>query len=314
MILLWLAIDPHTAADRENLDRALQKMTADDPGLAVKRGADGVVRLGGESEDHLEAAVRRLVHEFAVQAAVDRLEIAYKEAVTVSAGGEAKYAHHSGGRGQYAHVKVLVQPAQEGSGFVFENLIVGGAIPDGFVTPIEESIRGARGVLAGYPIEDVHVTLYDGSYHEVDSSAEAFRIAAVQAFRDAVKKAHPVLLEPIMSVVLIVPSEHLSRAEAMLSARRGVLLRNALAASEWATVSARVPLSETFGLAAELRERSGGRGICTIRFDHYAPAAHADDDGDRDAPVTWPTNPRTPLRTLKASVPEPTGDDTEPPA
>ena len=159
------------------------------------------------------------------------------------------------------------------------------------------------------------MTLYDGSYHEMDSSAAAFRIAAAQAFLDAAKKAQPVLLEPIMNVVLIVPNEYLSRAEAILSARRGEFLGGQTSV-EWPAVSARVPLAETFGLQGDVRERTAGRGICHVRFSHYSPAAHADDEGDRDAPVTWPKNPRTPPHVLRASVPEPTGDfdDPDPPA
>ena len=318
MILLWLSLRPKTDADRQKLSGALSTLLAEYSAFGVKTDEEGTVKIGFASEEQLEGALDRLARTFGVQAVVTRIDIAYKEALTVSASGEAKYVDRSAGRGQYAHVKIRVAPGERGSGFVFRRVIAGGAIPQAFVKPIEEGIHEAaeRGILAGYPIEDVHATLYDGSYHEQDSSADAFRIAAAQAFRDAAKRAQPVLLEPIMRVTLIVPAGDGSHARAMLSARRGVLFKDPLqstawAAPVWATFTALVPLSETFGLQAELRRCTTGRGICSIRFAHYAPAAHADDDGDRDATVTWPKNPRTPPHVLHASVPEPAPDFSE---
>jgi elongation factor G len=308
MVLLWLGIRPKTADDTEKLGRGLAALTAADPTYAAKTAADGIVLLGADSEERLEAAIRRLVDEFHVEAAVTGVEIDYKEALTRTASGEAKYTRQSGGRGQYGHVRIYVEPGDPGSGFVFENVILGGAIPAEFVEPIADGVREARGrgVLAGYPIEDVRVTLYDGSYHDVDSSPEAFKAAAAQAFVDAAKKAHPVLLEPVMVVMAIVPEEYASRIAAMLKNRRGVLLGGA--AGEWPTISAQVPLSETFGLESELRARTAGRGLYHVRFLRYQPAARLEDDGDRDTPVREPKHPRTPPHVLRAAVPEPIDD------
>jgi len=309
MILLWLGMKPRTRDDEEKLARGLSALTTADPSLAVKTAADGWVMLGAGGEEQLETAVDRLVHEFKIEAAVTGIEIAYKEALTRGAVGEAKYAKRSGGRGHYAHVKLAVEPGEPHTGFVFENAMFGGPIPGGFVTSIAEGAREAcdRGVLAGHPIEDVRVTLSDGSYHEVDSSATAFRIAAAMAFADAAKKAQPVLLEPIMHVSLVVPVEYVPRAEQILSARRGEV-GSGRSPNDWQTVLGRVPLAGTFGLGAEVRGKTGGRGICTTRFSHYAPAAHAGDDGDRDTPVREPRYPRTPPRLLRAAVPEPDED------
>ena len=310
MVLLWLGLRAKTRENVERLCRGLASLTASDATLAVKSADVGGVMLGAGSDEQLDAAINRLVHEFDVEAEVTGIEIAYKEALTRGASGEAKYARQSGGRGHYAHVKIELRPGEPGSGFVFDNAIVGGAIPGEFARPVADGLRQAchRGVLAGYPIDDAHVTLVDGSYHEQDSSGEAFRIAGEMAFQEAAKKAQPVLLEPIMHVFLNVPEEYAARATAMLTARRGVLAQGPRQADDWPTIAARLPLSETFGLNAELREKTGGRGICHIRFSHYGPATHAGDDGDRATPVREPKPPRTPPRLLRAAVPEPTGD------
>jgi elongation factor G len=307
MILLWLGIKPRTPENADRLGRALQTLLAADPTLALQTPADDVTMLGAGSDEQLDAAIHRLVHEFHIEAEVTGIEIAYKEALTRGAAGEAKYATQSGARGQYGHVRIVLQPGQPASGFVFDNAIVGGAIPEAFVAPIAEGLREAarRGVLAGYPIEDVRATLEDGSYHDRDSSAEAFRIAAGMAFRAAAKNALPMLLEPIMHVFLQTPEEYAARAIALLTARRGALLLGTRQSDDWQTISARLPISETFGLDGELRKKTGGRGVCFIRFSHFAPAALADDGGDRDTPVREPTSPRTPPRVLRASVPEP---------
>ena len=316
MVLLWLGIRPKTTDDRQKLELALQKILAEDATLAVRHEADGATSLGAASERKLDAVVRWLVEEFHVEAEVTGLDIAYIERLTCSAGGEMKYAVQSGGRGQFAHVKLLVAPGEQGSGFVFENILVGGAIPEEYVKPIEEGIDEARrhGVLIGCPIDDVQVTLFDGSYHDVDSSAAAFRIAAAQAFMNAARKAKPILLEPIMRVILSVPEEFGSRAEAMLRKRRARHVERP-SGNEWLTLWAHVPLAATFGLPAEVRALTGGRGLCTMSFAHYAPVALADDDGDRDAAVRAPLKPRTPLRTLTVAVPEPIDDalDDDPP-
>lgn len=311
MILLWLGLKPRTSVDAKRLGRGLLSLMAADATLAVKTASDGATMLGAGSDERLDAAISRLVHEFDVDAEVTGIEISYKEALTRGAFGEAKYARQSGGRGHYAHVKIEVRPGDRGVGFVFDNAIVGGAIPEEFVKPAAEGLREACecGVLAGYPIEDVHVTLYDGSYHEVDSSAEAFRIAAAMAFLDAAKQAQPMLLEPMMHVFLQVPEEYAARAAAMLRARRGESPDSTPPVDDWRTVRAIARLSETFGLASELAAITAGRGICHIRFSHYAPATHADEGGDGDTPVREPKHPRTPPHLLRAAVPEPLNED-----
>jgi elongation factor G len=315
MILLWLRIEPKSKADQEKLGRGLQMMMAGEPSTAVRTAPDGTVMLGATSEAHLEALVDRLAREFCVEAAVSRPEIAYKEALTVSAAGDAKWAKRSGGRGQYAHVTIRVEPGQQGSGFVFENAIFSGAIPEEFVPAIREGIAETldRGVLAGYPIDDVHVTLYDGSYHEVDSSAAAFKIAGGLAFVQAAKKGHPVLLEPFMHVSITVPRGLKSRVNDALEARRGeqFLLNDGRSESgdpglaRRVTITAELPLSQLFGFDFELRRRTEGLATCSMQFSHYGPATTAGDDGDRAATVMEPRRPRTPLRTRSAAVPEP---------
>ncbi len=310
MVLLWLGVKPKSSDDVERLDRALAVLTTADPPLVVKTSAaDGSTLLGAGSEEHLEVAADRLAREFGVRAEVTRVEIAYVEALTASARGEATYARPSGGRGQFAQVRLHVEPGMKGAGYLFESVLAGRAIPEVFVPAIDEGVRAvcARGVLAGYPIEDVRVTLYDGSFHELDSSAAAFRIAGAMAFMDAAKKAQPVLLEPIMHVFLVVPDEFVSVVNVLLSGghRRLTVHR---AGGRWATIGARLPLSETFGLVSNVRRVTAGRGICHITFSHYAPAARAGDDRDRDTPVREPNHPRTPLRGLYASVPEPPDD------
>jgi elongation factor G len=307
MTLLWLGLKPKTRADQEKLGRGLQLLIADEASLAVRtRAPDGVTMLGAESEEQLEAAIDRLAREYKVEAFVTGVDVAYKEALTREAVGEGKYAKQTGGRGQYAHVRIVARPGEPGSGFVFDNAVVGGAIPGEFVKPIAEGLREAAsgGVLAGYPIDDVHVTLYDGSFHEMDSSAMAFKIAAALAFMDAAKKAQPVLLEPFVHVSVFVPPDYLPQAREILVSRR----YRQLSTPTWSHLWARMPMSETFGLASQLRVRTGGYARCGIAFAGYAPAAHAGDDGDRDTPVREPKHPRTPLRPMYAAVPEPIDD------
>jgi elongation factor G len=284
-----------------------------DPSLEVCPAPDGTVLIGASSDAQLEKVVDQLARRFDVEASVGRLEIAYKEALTHRAFGEAKYAKQSGGRGQYAHVKIEVRPTEPGSGFVFVNAIAGGAIPGEFVKPVAQALREAcsRGVLAAYPIEDVHITLYDGSYHDVDSSVEAFRIAATLAFRDAAMHAQPVLLEPMMNVTV---TSSVDDEEAML---RSLQSRHAVEASHAMRgnalrIFAIAPMSTMFGYASELRRRTDGRGSLSMEFSHYAPAALADGDGDRDAPVRQPKWPRRPPLILRVSVPEPPPDLPEP--
>jgi elongation factor G len=308
-ILLWLGLKPKTGDDGVRLGLALAALTAADPSLAVKTDRDGTVRLGAESEERLDAAVERLAHASGVDAEVTGITVAYKEGLTRAAVGQAKYTRQSGGRGQYAHVKIRVRPGLQTAGYVFENVMTGGAMPVEFIAPIDAGIREARdrGVLAGYPVEDVHVTLYDGSYHEVDSSAAAFKIAGALAFLDAAKKAQPLLLEPIVNVTVIVPPEYASAAKAALVTHG--YQTSQISGPRWLSISARMPLVETLGLATEVRQRTRGNGQVAIGLAGYAPAPRADDDRDRDATVTARLRPRTPLRTRSAAVPEPEDEE-----
>ena len=312
MILLWLGIEPASDAQAKRLGRALSTLLDSDRSLAVSVGADGAIKLGASSEEQLEAAVDRLSREFKVEARITRPQIAYKEALTCAATGEAKYAEQTGGRGEYAHVKLRVEPGGSGAGYAFVNEIVGGTIPRQFIAPIAEAIGEAleRGILSGHPVSDVRVTLCDGSYHDVDSSEAAFRLAASLALRNAAAKARPMLLEPMMNVEVLAPALAEPAVTAQVSGRRGEVLFLSAAdnSSETVVIRARVPLSGLFGFGADLRRRTQGAGSFTMTFSHYAPVARGDDDRDREAGVTSPLAPRTPPRSLSASIPEPRED------
>jgi elongation factor G len=309
MVLLWLGIDPQTNEDQERLGAALQRLLAGDSSLAVKTSADGTVMIGAASEDQLDSAVNQLVHRFGVEAAIKNIDIAYKETVTRAAEGESKYAVQSGGRGQYAHVKIRVEPSENGSGCVFENAIVGGAVPHRMIGAVEEAIDEVidRGVLVGYPMDDIRVTVYDGSYHDVDSSEAAFKIAGRLAFVEAARRAKPILLEPIMNVSVVVPPEYGGRVIDGLHTRGAgfQLFSEKVLGAGTMTISTLVPLSQMFGYAWVLRARTAGQGTFTMTFSHYAPAILSEDDGDRAADVRAPLRPRTPPLILRASVPEP---------
>jgi elongation factor G len=272
--VISLAIEPKTKADQEKLGAGMQKLMAEDPTFRVKTDqATGEVVIAGMGELHLEIIVERLRREFNVEASVGRPQVAYKETLTRKADGEMKYAKQTGGRGQYGHAKIHLFPGQPGSGFVFENVIKGGSIPREFIKPIEEGIKEAltRGVLAGYPVDDVRIELYDGSYHEVDSSEMAFKIAGSLAFQDAAKKAKPVLLEPVMRVEVVVPKEHMGDVIGNLSGRRGHI-QSQEDRGGTQIINARVPLAEMFGYATDLRSRTQGRATYSMHFDRYEPA------------------------------------------
>ncbi len=272
--VISLAIEPKTKADQEKLGTGLQKLMAEDPTFRVNTDTQtGQTIIRGMGELHLEIIVDRLKREFNVEASVGKPQVAYKETLTRAADGEMKYAKQTGGRGQYGHVKIDLYPGQPGTGYVFENEIVGGAIPKEFIKPVDEGIKEAltRGVLAGYPIDDVKVELYDGSYHDVDSSEMAFKIAGSMAFQDAAKKAKPVLLEPIMRVEVVVPKEHMGDVMGNLSSRRGQI-QSQEDRGGTQIISARVPLSEMFGYATDLRSRTQGRATYSMHFDRYEPA------------------------------------------
>src|SRR3954462_3863873 len=222
--VISLAIEPKTKADQEKLGQGLQKLMAEDPTFRVKTDqATGEVVIAGMGELHLEIIVDRLKREFNVEASVGRPQVAYKETLTRPADGEMKYAKQTGGRGQYGHAKIHLYPGEPGTGYVFENEVTQGAIPKEFIKPIDEGIKEAltRGVLAGYPVDDVRIVLYDGSYHDVDSSEMAFKIAGSMAFQDAAKKAKPVLLEPVMRVEVVGPKDYMGDVMGNLASRRG---------------------------------------------------------------------------------------------
>jgi len=272
--VISLAIEPKTKADQEKLGQGLQKLMAEDPTFRVNTDTQtGQTIIRGMGELHLEIIVDRLKREFNVEATVGKPQVAYKETLTRPADGEMKYAKQTGGRGQYGHAKIHVYPGEPGTGYIFENNIVGGVIPKEFIKPIDEGIKEAltRGVLAGYPIDDVKVELYDGSYHDVDSSEMAFKIAGSMAFQDAAKKAKPVLLEPIMRVEVTVPKEHMGDVMGNLSSRRGQI-QSQEDRGGTQIIAARVPLSEMFGYATDLRSRTQGRATYSMHFDRYEQA------------------------------------------
>jgi elongation factor G len=224
-------------------------------------------------ELHLEIIVDRLKREFNVEASVGKPQVAYKETFTRASDGEGRYIKQTGGRGQYGHAKIKLIPREAGEGFEFVNKVVGGTIPREFIKPIEEGIKEAltTGVLAGYPVDDVGVELYDGSYHDVDSNEMAFKIAGSMAFKDAAQKAKPVLLEPVMRVEVVVPEEFMGDIIGDLNSRRGHI-QSMDARGGTQIINARVPLSEMFGYATEMRSRTQGRATYSMHFDRYEQA------------------------------------------
>jgi elongation factor G len=272
--VISLAIEPKTKSDQEKLGVGLQKLRAEDPTFHVNTDVQtGQVIIHGMGELHLEIIVDRLKREFAVEATVGKPQVAYKETLTRPADGEMKYSKQTGGRGQYGHCKIHLFPGEPGSGYIFENETTGGSIPKEFIKPIDEGIKEAltRGILAGFPIDDVRIELYDGSYHDVDSSEMAFKIAGSMAFQDAAKKARPVLLEPIMRVEVVVPKEHMGDVMGNLSSRRGQI-QSQEDRGGTQIINARVPLSEMFGYSTDLRSRTQGRATYSMHFDRYEQA------------------------------------------
>jgi elongation factor G len=272
--VISLAIEPKTKADQEKLGLGLSKLMAEDPTFRVRTDTEtGQVVIAGMGELHLEIIVDRLKREFGVEANVGAPQVAYKETITKAAQGEGRYIKQTGGRGQYGHAKIRIIPRKPGEGYEFENEIVGGAIPKEFIKPIDQGIREAMttGVLAGYPMDDVKIELYDGSYHDVDSSEMAFKIAGSMAFKDAARKGHPVLLEPVMRVEVVVPEEYMGDVIGDITSRRGHLQAMEMRSGSQ-VINSRVPLSEMFGYATDLRSRTQGRGSYSMHFDRYEPA------------------------------------------
>ncbi|MEK7575600.1 MAG: elongation factor G [Patescibacteria group bacterium] len=267
-----LRIEPKTKADQERMGIALRRLSDEDPTFRIKSDQETMeIIISGMGELHLEIIVDRMKREFKVEANVGKPQVAYKETITTNAEAEGKYIRQSGGRGQYGHVKIRIAPKERGAGYEFINSIKGGIIPQEFITPIEKGIKEAteRGVLAGYLLVDMSVELYDGSYHEVDSSEAAFKIAGSMALQEAVKRAKPVLLEPIMKVEVVIPEKFLGDITGNLSSKRGQI-ENMSARMNLKVVDAKVPLSEMFGYVTSLRSMTEGRGSYTMEFDHYA--------------------------------------------
>ena len=269
--VIQLAIEPRTKADQEKLGMSMGKLVQEDPTLKVSTDPDtGQTILAGMGELHLEVMVDRMLREFGVEANVGKPQVAYRETVRRPAKSEGRFVRQSGGRGQYGHVKIRIEPLPPGSGVEFENEIFGGSVPKDYISSVENGIREALegGILAGYPMSDLRVILYDGSYHEVDSSEMAFKIAGSMAVKAASGKAHPVLLEPIMSIEVVVPEDYMGDVISDLNARRGRVEGMELRGTSQ-IIKALVPLSAMFGYATDLRSRTQGRGSFTMHFGRY---------------------------------------------
>jgi elongation factor G len=269
--VISVAIEPKTKADDEKLSLSLGRLALEDPTFKVSSDTEtGQTLISGMGELHLEIIVDRLLREFKVEANVGRPEVAYRETIRRKAEARGRFVRQTGGRGQYGDVEIEVEPAESGKGFVFENKIVGGSIPREYIPAVEKGMREASesGVLAGYPMVDVQVSLLDGSYHEVDSSEMAFKIAGSMAFKDAVKKAKPVLLEPIMQVEVVTPEEYMGAVHGDLASRRGrIASMEARGSSQ--VIRANVPLATMFGYATDLRSATQGRATYTMQFARY---------------------------------------------
>jgi elongation factor G len=272
--VIKLAIEPKTKADMEKMGAALAKLAQEDPTFKIHTDTETAQTIiSGMGELHLEIITDRLVREFGVGVNVGKPQVAYKETVRQAAKGEGRYIKQTGGRGQYGHAKIELMPLPPGSGFEFLNEITGGTIPREYIKPIQEGIQEAMqsGPLAGYEVRDVRVTLYDGSFHEVDSSEMAFKIAGSLAFKDAASRARPVLLEPIMSVEVVVPEQYMGDVIGNLNARRGKVERMEPRAGTQ-VITAKVPLAEMFGYATDLRSMTQGRANYSMHFSHYEEA------------------------------------------
>jgi elongation factor G len=269
--VMAVAIEPKTKADADKLSVSLHKMSQEDPTFRVNIDEEtGQTIIAGMGELHLEILVDRLAREFQVAANVSRPQVAYKESIRRPAEGEGKFIRQSGGRGQYGHVKLRLAPLPRGDGFVFDNAVVGGVIPKEYISAVEAGVVEAmqHGIVAGCPVVDVKVSVYDGSYHEVDSSELAFKIAASMAFKDIAKKADPSILEPIMNVEVVVPNEYMGEVIGDLNSRRGKV-RGLEERAGAKVILAQVPLAEMFGYATDLRSHTQGRATFTMQVAFY---------------------------------------------
>lgn len=269
--VISIAIEPKTKSDQEKLGIALQKLAVEDPSFRVKSDEEtGQTIIAGMGELHLEIIVDRMLREFKVEASVGKPQVAYRETITRKARTEGKYIRQTGGRGQYGHVVIEIEPGEKGKNFEFVNKTVGGSIPKEYINPVENGMREASesGPMAGFPVVDVKVTLLDGSYHDVDSSEMAFKIAGSMAFKDAVKSAGPILLEPIMSVEVVVPEQFMGDVIGDLNSRRGKI-QGMESRGGFQVVAAHVPLANMFGYSTDLRSKTQGRATYTMQFSHY---------------------------------------------
>ena len=272
--VIQIAIEPKTKADQEKMGIALQKLAEEDLTFQVKSNEEtGQTLIAGMGELHLDIIVDRMKREFKVEANIGRPQVAYRETITTEVDAEEKYVKQSGGRGQYGHVKITLSPNEPGKGFEFINKVVGGKIPREFIPAVEKGIKEAltRGILAGYPVVDVKVELYDGSYHDVDSNELAFKIAGSLAFQKGAKQASPVILEPIMKVEVTTPENFFGDVMGNLSSKRGQIYDTTIRGMA-KVIHARVPLAEMFGYATDLRSMTQGRASYSMEFDHYEKA------------------------------------------
>ncbi len=277
--VISVAVEPKTTVDQEKMADALHKLAEEDPTFRVHSDeTTGQTVISGMGELHLDVLIDRMMREFKVQANVGKPRVAYRESITRKVEKvDLKYAKQSGGRGQYGHVVIAMEPGERGSGIIFENKIVGGAIPKEYIPAVEKGVRESAesGVLAGYPVVDLKVSLFDGSYHEVDSNEMAFKVAASMAFKEGVQRGGAVLLEPIMKVEVVVPEEYLGDVIGQLNSRRGLIQGMEIRPGNAQAIAAMVPLGEMFGYATELRSASQGRGVFSMEFDHYAPVSES---------------------------------------
>ncbi|HLX12825.1 MAG TPA: elongation factor G [Bacteroidota bacterium] len=269
--VISIAIEPKTKADQEKLGEALTRLADEDPTFRVSTNEEtGQTIISGMGELHLEIIIDRMKREFRVEANVGKPQVAYKETIRKKVQAEGKFIRQSGGRGQFGHVWIEVEPNEKGKGYEFENAIIGGSIPKEFINPVSNGIKEAmrNGVLAGYPVEDIKVKLFDGSFHDVDSSDMAFKIAGSMAFKEAARKASPAILEPVMEVEVVTPEEYMGDVMGDLNSRRGKI-EGLTPRKDAQVIRSRVPLSEMFGYATQLRSMTQGRAIYTMQFSHY---------------------------------------------
>jgi elongation factor G len=270
--VIYISIEPKTKADQEKMSLALKRLAEEDPTFKIKTDEEtGQTIISGMGELHLEVIVDRMLREFKVEANIGRPQVAYKETILAIAEAEGKYIRQSGGRGQYGHVWLKVEPLERGKDFEFVNAIKGGIIPSEFIPAVEKGIKEAinKGVLAGYPVVDIKTTLYDGSFHEVDSSEAAFKIAGSIAFQEAAKRAKLVLLEPVMKLEVVIPEQFLGDTTGDLNSKRAKIEKMD-DRGNMKVIDAKIPLAEMFGYVTQIRSMTQGRGSFTMEFDHYA--------------------------------------------